>query len=165
MNEARIERLNFLIRVVTKEIQHLNYSSQLVFIQPFSIERVDLLASDEAFAQTVEAFVSRFSRLQDTIADKLIPVWLMLMGEKLGAAIDNLDKAEKLGVLHSADEWLEIRQLRNLMVHEYIESVEILADALNTAHRFQAILIDCAVAITHDCQARGLINRRKLEMD
>ncbi len=35
--------------------------------------------------------------------------------------ITYLDKAEKIGVLPSVEQWLELRQLRNQMTHEYIE--------------------------------------------
>jgi len=43
-------------------------------------------------------------------------------------------------MIPSAEEWVEIRLLRNQMVHEYIESVEILADALNRAQAYQSQL-------------------------
>jgi len=50
---------------------------------------------------------------------------------------ENLTLAERLDMIPSAEEWVEIRLLRNQMVHEYIESVEILADALNRARAYQ----------------------------
>lgn len=151
------ERLLFLQRVVSKEIKHLNYSSKRVFDEPFTIARAKRLADDEALAEKVEAFASRFSRLQDTVGDKLLPAWLSALGEKTGAAIDNLDKAEKLGLLNSADKWLEIRQLRNQMVHEYIETPEILANALEAANQYQPELVGFANAILNDARNRGLI--------
>ena len=55
-------------------------------------------------------------------------------GERPGAVIDNLDRAEKLGWITSVDEWMAIRQLRNRMIHEYIEDPVVLADALNAGH-------------------------------
>lgn len=157
MNANQAERLRFLQRVVTKEIKHLTYSSKRVFVKPFTVERAKSLADDEALAEKVEAFVSRFSRLQDTVGDKLLPAWLTALGETTGATIDNLDKAEKLGFLNSADKWLEIRQLRNQMVHEYIESPEILANAVDAACRYQAELIGFANAMLDDARNRGLI--------
>lgn len=157
MNKNLLERLAFLQRVVTKEIKHLNYSSMQVFKEPLTIERVASLATDEDLAEKVEAFTSRFSRLQDTVGDKLLPTWLNALGEQTGAAIDNLDKAEKLGVLASADQWLEIRQLRNQMIHEYIEAIEVLTNALQAAHDYQKELINLAQAILNDIKNRSLI--------
>jgi len=154
MNKNLVERLAFLQRVVTKEIKHLNYSSMQVFKEPLTIERVASLATDEDLAEKVEAFTSRFSRLQDTVGDKLLPAWLNALGEQTGAAIDNLDKAEKLGVLASADQWLEIRQLRNQI---YIEAIEVLTNALQAAHDYQQELINLTQAILNDIKNRNLI--------
>jgi len=153
------ERLNFLVRVVTKEIRHLEYSTAQVFRIPFTPERAALLTTDQILAEKVEAFVSRFCRLQDTLGDKLLPVWLQCLEEKTGAVIDNLDRAEKLGVLASADKWLEIRQLRNQMIHEYIDSPLILSNAIGEAGRFQTQLISFANALIDDACKRGMIDK------
>ena len=51
----------------------------------------------------MEAFVGRFGRLQDTLGDKLLPAYLAAEGEFPGTALDNLDRAERLGLLPSAD--------------------------------------------------------------
>ncbi|MDX5379704.1 MAG: hypothetical protein LPK08_19535 [Halomonas sp.] len=119
MSDNLSERLRFLKRVVEREIHHLTYSSGNVFASPFTEELAAELGENEALAEKVEAYTSRFCRLQDTAGDKLLPLWLRALGEKTGAVADNLDRAEKLGVLDSADKWLEI-QIRNQMIHEYI---------------------------------------------
>ncbi len=157
MTNNHQERLAFLNRVVSKEIQHLKFSATRVFDRPLDVERAATLANDEAFAERVEAFASRFCRLQDTVGDKLLPVWLQALGEKRGAVVDNLDKAEKLGMLESADRWLAIRQIRNQMIHEYIESAQVLADALNAAHDYQEQIISFANAMLTDAKKRRLI--------
>ncbi len=92
----------------------------------------------------MEAFVGRFGRLQDTVGDKLLPTLLTALGEKTGAAIDNLDRAERLGLLKSADEWMTMRNHRNQMIHEYIEDPVILCSALQTGHVFVPELIAAA---------------------
>lgn len=122
IDPEQLERLRFLGRVVQRERQHLETSDQRVFSEPFTPARAGALADNVDEAERVEAFVSRFGRLQDTLGDKLLPVYLEALGEPLGAAIDNLDRAEKLGLIPSSDEWLAIRKLRNQMVHEYIEA-------------------------------------------
>jgi len=151
------ERLGFLCRVVKKEIQHLQYSAGKVFKDGFTEERARQIANDEEFAEQVEAFTSRFCRLQDTIGDKLLPAWLDMLGEKKGVAIDNLDKAESIGVLPSAEQWLELRQLRNQMIHEYIEDLAILTDALQTAYQHLSFIVDVAESIIKDLEKRSLI--------
>lgn len=154
----KIERVVFLRRVVDREIHHLNYSASKIFHQPFTIELAKQLSSNEELAEQLEAFVSRFCRLQDTLGDKLLPAWLDILEEKTNVAIDNLDKAEKIGVLPSAELWLELRQLRNQMIHEYIEDLNLLVDALQTAHENLDFLIGVAQAINNDLDSRGIVS-------
>lgn len=138
------QRLAFLVRVTNRESEHLRLTDRRLFTAPFTIESAHVLASDPDLAERVEAFVSRFSRLQDTIGDKLLPNLLKALGEKTGPVIDNLDRAERLGWLPSVDDWLAMRQLRNQMVHDYIEDLVVLTDALNAGHHFVPGL--CAMA-------------------
>lgn len=134
------EKLLFLTTVVRREMKHLLATDQRLFTQPFTPEIIAKLDDDENLAERVEAFVSRFGRLQDTLGDKLLPNLLAFVGERPATAMDNLDRAERLGWIKSADGWLETRKLRNQMVHEDIQSAEILADALNIGHQYVAEL-------------------------
>ena len=108
-------------------------------------------------AERLDAFVSRFGRLQDTVGDKLLPALLSALAERTGPAIDNLDKAEKLDLIESADGWMEMRRLRNQMVHEYIEDLAVLTSALRSGHLFVPVLVAAArrcVAQVHRLLAR-----------
>ena len=134
------ERLNFLVRVVSKEIKHLDYADSQAFGASLTLERVEKLEQDPALALTLEAFTSRFCRLQDTLGDKLLPALLNALGESASALLINLNKAEKYGWLDSAEEWISLRQLRNKMIHEYIEEAVILHSALTTAHQNVEVL-------------------------
>lgn len=122
---------------------------------PFTPERAAALADNIDEAERVEAFVSRFGRLQDTLGDKLLPLYLEAMGEHTGAVIDNLDRAEKLQWIPSADAWLTMRRLRNQMVHEYIEDAATLADALQAGHEYVPTLSAVMEKIVADMRARG----------
>lgn len=103
---AALQRLQFLSRVVRKESRQLSETDQRLFALPFSEEHVRLLESDPEQGERVEAFVSRFGRLQDTLGDKLLPQLLGALGETPSVMIDNLDKAERFGYIGSADEWI-----------------------------------------------------------
>jgi len=102
------------------------------------------MEKDPILAERLDAFVSRFGRLQDTVGDKLLPALLSALAETPGPAIDNLDKAEKLGLIESADAWMEMRRLRNQMVHEYIEDPNVLLSALHSGHGFVPTLAAAA---------------------
>jgi len=152
----KLERLKFLRRVVDKEIHHLSYSARKLFNEPFTVERAKQLNTSDELAEQLEAFTSRFCRLQDTLGDKLLPTWLDVLEEKATVAIDNLDKAEKIGVLPSVELWLELRQLRNQMIHEYIEDLDILVDALQAAYKNIEFIVGVANAINIDIENRGV---------
>jgi uncharacterized protein with HEPN domain len=134
MAAATQERLAFLVRVVDKEIKHLDYADRQVFNQPLEFWQIQTLEQNPDLALKIEAFTSRFCRLQDTLGDKLLPALLKALGESEQALLINLNKAEKYGWLSSAEAWIQLRQLRNQMIHEYIEDPQILYNALVVAH-------------------------------
>jgi hypothetical protein len=149
-------RLKFLIRVVRKECRHLATTDQRLFGSEFTLTHINQLETDPDLAERVDAFVGRFGRLQDTVGDKLLPLLLSLLGEKVSAAIDNLDRAERLGLINSADEWIAMRNLRNQMVHEYIEDPVVLASALQGGHAFVPVLVAVTDRILGEIDSRGL---------
>lgn len=148
-------RLQFLARVVRKECRHLATTDQRLFGGLFNLAQAKQLETDPDLAERVEAFVGRFGRLQDTVGDKLLPLVLSVLGEKASAAIDNLDRAERLGLINSADEWMTMRNLRNQMVHEYVEDPIVLTNALQSGHAFVSSLIDSAEKIVAEIENRG----------
>ena len=149
-----IERLRFLVKVVQRETKHLQTTDQRLFEKPFNHEMANQLESNDELAERVEAFISRFARLQDTIGDKLLPQLLSFLGERPGAAIDNIDRAERLGWIKSSDIWMETRKLRNQMVHEYIDDLMILIDVLNLGHERVSHLIYAAAQMLGEIEAR-----------
>lgn len=128
--------------IVAHEGRHLAYSWERVFTDPIDADWVQGLESAPETAERLEAFVSRFGRMQDTIADKLLPRWLMALAETPGSQIENLNRAEKLGVLDNVERWLEARKLRNRLVHEYMQSPESFAEDLKLAKEYSRLLID-----------------------
>lgn len=136
--------MQFLCRVVKKEARYLQETDARLFAQPLNVIDLQRIAEDALLAERLDAFVSRFGRLQDTLADKLLPTLLDAMAETRGAATENLDRAEKLDWLESTDDWLVMRKLRNQMVHECIEDLVILCDSLKVGHAFVKTLVQTA---------------------
>ncbi len=150
-------RLKFLARVVRKESRHLATTDQRLFARGFNLEHISQLEADVDLAERVEAFVGRFGRLQDTVGDKLLPLVLSVLGEKISAAIDNLDRAERLGLINSADESIAMRNLRNQMVYEYVEDPVVLVSALQSGHVFVSVLVSAVDNILAEIESRGLV--------
>ncbi len=149
-----LERLRALVRIVGKELKYLQQTDARLFVQPFTVELADSLESDQLLGERIDAFVGRFGRLQDTLGDKLLPNLLSLLKEPPRAFIDTLDRAERLGWINSADAWVNARQLRNRMVHEYMESPARFVDAINAAHEFVPMLASATQAMTLEVHSR-----------
>lgn len=147
MRQIDHERLRFLCNVVRKEIALLMQSTHEllpVFESKNDQEIALLLSTNQRINEALELFAGRFSRLQDTVGDKLLEQLMRALSEPPLAQLAKLDRAEALGWLSSANLWLETRQLRNLLVHEYIEAPELLITSVRTALGRCNLLLDTA---------------------
>lgn len=142
LSKTLLERLQFLDRLIIKESHYLAETRERLASEDLSPVKLKQLESMPHLSERIDAFVSRFGRLQDTLGDKLLPALLTALGEKPTALIDNLERAARLELIPDADQWLAIRQLRNRMIHEYIEDSEALADALMSGQSYVPVLLD-----------------------
>lgn len=140
-------KLRFLAEIVLAEAGHLQVTDKRLFASAMTPERADSLRADIDLAERTDAFVARFGRLQDTLADKLLPVLLDWLAEPVAAAIDNLNRAERLGWIQSVETWTEVRRLRNRMIHAYVRDPAELAAALTAAHEAVPLLTAAAGAM------------------
>jgi hypothetical protein len=145
---AAPERLRYLAETVQAECALLAATDGRLFAVPMSAERAASLRDDDLLAERVDAFVARFGRLQDTLADKLLPAVLDWLAEPTGTAIDNLARAERLGWLGNVDEWLAVLQQRHRMIHEYVRDTAELAAALRAAHAAVPLLQGAAARMS-----------------
>ena len=134
-DHIRLAKLFDLVARQDQQLQAVRSRLLSSCIQPDSKWLVAILATDTGIDQ-LESFNAKFSRMQDTVIDKLLPLLLKAAGETPLAAIDNLNRAERLGFISDTNAWLEMRRLRNLLVHEYIESPDDMLPALKKACSF-----------------------------
>jgi hypothetical protein len=152
------DRLGFLLETVTLKADHLKGTDARLFAQPFTPARAATLREDVLLSERLDAFAARFARLQDTLGDKLLPALLNAVGEPVGSALDNLDRAHRLNLLDQpAEAWLAARALRNRMVHEYIRQPALLADAVNAAHEAIPMLLSFTQACGTYLRQRKLL--------
>jgi len=94
----------------------------------------------------LDQFAYRYTRLQDTMGAGLIAAILRALGEDIVAmpTLDRLNRMEQLRWLPSADEWSDLRRIRNEFTHDYPESAheryERLQLAIASARRLTEIL-------------------------
>lgn len=137
-----VDRFLHSLSIVAQEASHLAYSWNRLYSQSIDTDWVSGLVSAPDRAEQMEAFIARFGRMQDTIAGKLLPRLLLASADEPGSQIETLNKAERLGVLDDVEVWLEIRQLRNRLVHEYAEDDAGFAADLMAAKQYARALIN-----------------------
>ena len=83
----------------------------------------------------IDQMIFRFSKLQDTMGEKLFPSLLELMGEDVKSKpfIDRLNRIEELGILYKND-WMDLRKDRNEIAHEYSFNQEEVVDGINVIY-------------------------------
>lgn len=128
---ADVTRLWQLLELVSRESHHLQGVSARLFgdAEPTVAWLDGVLATPEGIDR-LESFVGKFAHMQDTMMDKLLPVFLAASGERTGTALDNLNLAHRLGFVTDPDAWLAMRRLRSRLVHEYVEDTAELCAAL-----------------------------------
>lgn len=102
-------------------------TSKLSPITPNKLSNLE--ANDLAF---LDMLTTRFSKLQDIIGGKIFPMLLTLLAEDATAFIDKLNRLEKLGYIDSAAWWMELREIRNQITHDYPDDYELIATHMVT---------------------------------
>jgi len=94
------------------------------------IMRVDIYLPDN-FKQLkvqdqaiLDAYLKRFSSVQDFLGAKIFSLLLDVSGIGSGKMSEVLYAMEKEEIIDSLDNWIELREVRNDLEHDYPESLE-----------------------------------------
>lgn len=102
------------------DIQAARLNMALVEVNSLTPISVDILASLPAEKLAfLDMMTTRFSKLQDIIGSKIFPLILELLQEDAITFIDKLNKLEKLGYIDDTNWWIELREIRNKLAHDY----------------------------------------------
>ena len=83
--------------------------------QEISLDR-KLNSEDEI---SYEALTARFSRLSDYLMQRIFRTIDVIELDDTGTLRDRINRAEKKGWITAANDFIEIRTLRNIIAHEY----------------------------------------------
>lgn len=115
-----------------KHLQRINeaYEELKVFI-PITAKEYTELSKEQV--QAIDQYLFRFAKLQDTLGDKIFKLLISLHEGYVShkTFIDTLNVLEKIGYLYSAKEWINLRQIRNNISHQYDDEPEIMSQAIN----------------------------------
>ena len=130
MNELKEKLILILYECNKHKKMIVSSHKKLENYLPLSVEQY-LAFSDDQIGY-IDQFLFRFSKLQDSMGEKLFPTMLFLLGEDFSRKpfIDVLNRLEKMELLYK-DRWMSLRQIRNDVAHEYSFNTEELVDSLN----------------------------------
>lgn len=75
----------------------------------------------------LEAYLKRFASIQDFLGAKIFPLLLEVRGIRADKMSEVLEKIEKEEIIGSLDQWIELREIRDELEHDYPDN---LVDAL-----------------------------------
>ena len=84
-----------------------------------------LKAQDRAI---LDAYLKRFASIQDFLGAKIFPMLLEVAGIGTSKMSEVLMIIEKEGIIDNLESWVELREIRNELEHDYPEELK---DALN----------------------------------
>ncbi|MSR16428.1 MAG: hypothetical protein EXR89_01305 [Methylococcaceae bacterium] len=99
----------------------------------FPLTETIYAAFDEVQTSYLDQYLYRFSKLQDSVGQKLFKAVLNYRKEETTAKsfIDILNRLEHLKYLQDIDGWLELRAIGNQLAHDYEDDNEEFVEILN----------------------------------
>jgi hypothetical protein len=90
--------------------------------------------------ESLDALTSKFARVSDIFTQKVLKSLVLLTREDAPTFIDRMNLCEKLGVITSAADLIEIRDLRNQIAHEYLSEnlTEVYVDCMALSEKLLA---------------------------
>ncbi|OFZ28791.1 MAG: hypothetical protein A2622_06830 [Bdellovibrionales bacterium RIFCSPHIGHO2_01_FULL_40_29] len=103
----------------------------------------------DAELESWDSFASRFARTSDIFLSKYIKAQVLNDDPAFdGGFVDQLNRAEKLGLIENVIQWMEIRELRTATVHEY--SDQDLEKIFEKFRKFSPLLFALPQKINHE---------------
>ena len=115
MNTSNLQNLldlnwNLLKQALPSFERSLVKCRDLDFSSPISFET----------EESLDALSSKFSRVSDIFTQKVLKTLIFVLREDAPTFLDRMNLCEKLGIIPSAEELIAIRDLRNIIAHEYL---------------------------------------------
>lgn len=130
-----------LLKLFIQNFDEAYRSAKLILLSYPRVEKFfplsgELLTSlDIDSLDRLDAFRVRFCDLQDAIGNKVFRSLLVLEMESIGSNLDVLNQIEKRGLISSFETWQDIRNIRNLFIHDYPDTVDFKAKILSEAFK------------------------------
>ena len=137
-----------------KHVERITAARQ--YLSKYMPLTVELYASlNDIDVSFVDQLVFRFSKLQDTVGEKVFPAILRLSEEevKRKTFIDILNRLEELGIIEK-NEWLKLREIRNEIADEYSFNTGEKVESITNVYNACSDLININHDIDKFCQEK-----------
>ncbi len=152
-----VKELQVKITVCDKHLNRLSVAIEsLKGIIPINTQMYNELSKETV--SFIDQMSYRFAKLQDT-AGRILQILLLVLQEDMESSpfIDVLNRAEKLGIIESAQEWISLREQRNILSHEYSEEDEEIVFGINRLYGISKRLCEMYIGIKKYIKEKGLM--------
>ena len=106
----------------------------------------------------IDQLIFRFSKLQDTIGEKIFPSILILTKEevKKKTFIDILNRLEELEIVDRV-KWLKLREIRNDIAHEYSFNTDEVVASIVAIYNSSDELVSIYQKVYGFCEKKSLV--------
>ena len=140
-----------LIELLQTEWQLLDASIETLLL---SVEKCRKIGIKQNYSfeeqESFDSLTSKFSRTSDVFTQKVIRTTWLLLHESFVPFIDMMNSSVIIGMLHAADEMIEIRDLRNQIAHEYIPDAlrELVSEVMQLTDKLVENISYCRVFLS-----------------
>ena len=102
---------------------------QFSHLMPLSADDLAKLPLEQV--ALLDMMTMRFGKLQDIIGAKIFSLILNILGEDAASLIDKLNKLEKLNYIDDINWWMDLREIRNQVMHDYPDDYDAIISHLS----------------------------------
>ena len=139
------------LEVLKENLQKLNLSSEWV---RKSYEQVKAIKLENDYSpenfEKLEVLASRYARTTDMLVNKALRSIDTLELEDIGTTIDIMNRAEKRGIVESAEILHTLKDLRNNIAHEY--QIDEIAKFFEGIVKFSPVLLEIIGNVNEYCK-------------
>lgn len=141
-NEKR-DKLNEAVLLCTIHSERMSFAWEKIKMH-FPLDKDEYLRLKPEELSFFDQLIFRFSKMQDSMGGRLFPAILENLGEEINSLpfIDRLVKLEQLAIIPSADDWMLLRETRNMITHEYPFITDEVIEGLNLLNRHYVLIME-----------------------
>ena len=156
LNNLKLEKI---LNECTKHLQRINeaHSDMSVFM-PLTSTQYEKLAKDDV--QAIDQYLFRFAKLQDSMGEKLFRLVVARFEENTDklSFLDVIKKMEKYMAMDIVNEWLDLRNIRNHLAHEYEDDAIEMANSINLIYAKKEVIEGIYLTIKAKCDIPAQLN-------